>query len=208
MIDVTKRFVTAAALALAALGAHAQEAPDALVKNVSTEVIALIKSDPLLQRGDSKRITEVVETKVLPHFNFTRMTQLAVGPNWRKATPEQQNQLTEQFRTLLVRTYSVGLSSYRDETIEFEPLRASSDSDVVVKSRVKRPGAQPVTIDYSMEKSANGWKVYDVSIGGVSLVTTYRDTFRDEVRQSGIDGLIKSLSDKNRQLAAAAPAKK
>ncbi|MET0680823.1 MAG: ABC transporter substrate-binding protein, partial [Burkholderiales bacterium] len=149
-----------------------------------------------------KKTIALVEDKVLPHFNFTRMTALAMGQNWRKATPEQQKALVEEFRTLLVRTYSSALAVYRNQVIDFKPLRAqASDSDVVVRSDVKQSGGEPVTIDYSMEKTPNGWKVYDVSIGGVSLVTTYRDTFANEIRTSGVDGLIKALADKNRQLA-------
>jgi phospholipid transport system substrate-binding protein len=129
------------------------------------------------------------------------MTALAMGPNWRKATPEQQKALTEQFRTLLVRTYSTALSLYRNQSIDFKPLRAqAADTDVMVRSEVKQPGGEPVSIDYSMEKTSDGWKVYDVAVGGVSLVTTYRDTFTNEVRNSGVDGLIKALADKNRQL--------
>lgn len=178
-------------------------APDVLVKNVTQEVIGIVKQDKEIQAGNQKKTVALVEEKVLPHFNFARMTALAMGPNWRKASPEQQQQLVEQFRTLLVRTYSTALSAYRNQTIDFRPLRASAgDNDVVVRSDVKQPGGEPVTIDYSMEKATGTWKVYDVAIGGVSLVTTYRDTFANEVRTSGIDGLIKALSEKNRQLAA------
>jgi len=124
-----------------------------------------------------------------------------MGVNWRKATPDQQKLLVEQFRTLLVRTYSTALTSYRNQTIEFKPLRAqANDTDVMVRSEVRQSGAEPVGIDYSMEKTPAGWKVYDVVVGGVSLVTTYRDTFANEVRNTGVDGLIKVLSDKNRHL--------
>ncbi len=181
-------------------------APDALVKSVTQDVVAIVKQDQDIQAGNQKKAVALVEEKVLPHFNFSRMTALAMGPNWRKATPEQQQQLIEQFRTLLVRTYASALSAYRNQTIEFRPLRpgAAAADDVTVRSEVRQPGGEPVSIDYSMEKSAGGWKVYDVAVGGVSLVTTYRDTFTNEVRASGIDGLIKSLADKNRQLAAKA----
>jgi phospholipid transport system substrate-binding protein len=191
-------------LALLAPAAAAQEtAPDALVKGVTQDVIAVIKQDQDIQAGNQKKTVALVEEKVLPHFNFTRMTALAVGQSWRKATPEQQQALVEQFRTLLVRTYSSALSSYRNQVIDFKPLRAQpSDSDVLVRSEVKQTGGEAVTIDYSMEKTAGGWKVYDVVVGGVSLVTTYRDTFNSEIRNTGVDGLIKALADKNRQLAA------
>jgi phospholipid transport system substrate-binding protein len=190
------------AAALVAPAALAQDvAPDVLVKGVTQEVLGIIKQDKEIQAGNQKKTVALVEEKVLPHFNFTRMTALAMGPNWRKASPEQQKALVEQFQTLLVRTYSAALSSYRNQVIDFKPLRAAAaDADVLVRSEVKQPGAEAVSIDYSMEKTPGGWKVYDVVVGGVSLVTTYRDTFANEVRANGIDGLIKSLADKNRRL--------
>ena len=188
--------LVAGGLAFAAVAQQA--APDQQMKSLSSEVIVLIKGDKLIQQGDPKRIAEVIETKIVPQFNLARMTALAVGANWRKATPDQQKQLAEQFKTLLVRTYSSGLSAYRDQQIDFKPLRAAAaDTEVVVKSEVKRSGGEPITIDYSLEKSSGDWKVYDVAIGGVSLVTTYRDSFREEIRSSGIDGLIKLLIEKN-----------
>jgi phospholipid transport system substrate-binding protein len=177
------------------------QAPDALVKEVTQDVIAIVKQDKDIQSGNTKKTIVLVEQKVLPHFNFTRMTALAMGINWRKATPDQQKLLIDQFRTLLVRTYSTALTSYRNQTIDFKPLRAQpADTDVMVRSEVRQSGAEAVTIDYSMEKTPSGWKVYDVVVGGVSLVTTYRDTFANEIRNAGVDGLIKTLSDKNRQL--------
>jgi phospholipid transport system substrate-binding protein len=200
------RALLLALLVLAAAPAPAQDvAPDVLVKNVTQEVIGIVKQDQDIQAGSHKKTVALVEEKVLPHFDFNRMTALAMGQNWRKATPEQQGQLVEQFKTLLVRTYSTALSSYRNQVIDFKPLRAQpADTDVTVRSDVKQPGGEPVSIDYSLEKSPGGWKVYDVVVGGVSLVTTYRDTFTSEVRTSGIDGLIKALSEKNRSLAAKA----
>jgi phospholipid transport system substrate-binding protein len=188
--------------ALAVPAASAQDlTPDGLVKTVTQDVIAVIKQDKEIQAGDRKKTITLVEEKVLPHFNFTRMTALAMGPNWRKATPEQQQALVNEFRTLLVRTYSTALSAYRNQVIEVKPLRAKpDDADVMVRSEVKQSGTEPVTLDYSMEKTPNGWKVYDVAVGGVSLVTTYRDTFANEVRNVGVDGLIKALAEKNRQL--------
>jgi len=190
------------ALLLAAPLGYAQEnAPDVLVKNITMEVIGIVKQDKDIQAGNSKKISGLVEQKILPHFNFTRMTALAMGPNWRKATPEQQQALVNEFRTLLVRTYSTALSAYRNQVIEVKPLRAKpDDADVMVRSEVKQSGTEPVTLDYSMEKTPNGWKVYDVAVGGVSLVTTYRDAFANEVRNVGVDGLIKALAEKNRQL--------
>jgi phospholipid transport system substrate-binding protein len=173
------------------------------VKTVTEEVIAVIKQDKEIQAGDRKKTIALVEEKVLPHFNFSRMTALAMGFNWRKATPEQRAALVEEFRTLLVRTYSTALSAYRNQVIDTKPLRAPpAGTEVVVRSEVKQSGTEPVTIDYSMEKTPNGWKVYDIAVGGVSLVTTYRETFAAEVRASGVDGLIKALADKNRRLEA------
>jgi phospholipid transport system substrate-binding protein len=194
-----------AALALAtAVPASGQEAPDAMVKRVSQEVLQIIKSDPLVQAGNEARIREVIEIKLLPNFDFTRMTALAMGRNWRAATPEQQKRLTDEFRTLLVRTYSGALNQYRNETIEYKPLRANpGDTEVIVRTAVLKPSGSPVQIDYSMEKKADGWKAYDVIVAGVSLVTNYRDEFNEQVKAGGVDGLIARLVDKNK----GAPAK-
>jgi phospholipid transport system substrate-binding protein len=196
------RFLLAPLLAFALAGpAAAQDAPDVLVKSVTQEVLGIVKADKDIQSGNTKKTIALVEEKVLPHFNFARMTALAMGPNWRKASPEQQKQLVDQFRTLLVRTYSTALTQYRNQTIDFKPLRMQpADTEVTVRSEVKQSGAEAVGIDYAMEKTAGGWKVYDVSVAGVSLVTTYRDSFASEVRNTGVDGLIKTLADKNRQL--------
>jgi phospholipid transport system substrate-binding protein len=183
-------------------------APDAQVKQISDEVIDIIKQDKDIRAGNQKKINELVDAKVLPHFNFSRMTALAVGRNWPKASAEQQKMLTSEFRTLLVRTYSTALSTYKNQVIEFKPLRAASgDNDVTVKTQVKQPGAEPISIDYSMEKTPSGWKVYDVVVGGVSLVTNYRETFNAEIRDGGVDGLIKSLASKNRSLDVQASSK-
>ena len=198
------RSILCAATALVVQAAAAQSAaPDALVRSVTDEVVGIIKQDKDIQAGNRQKTTALVEQKVLPHFDFTRMTALAMGPNWRKATPEQQKLLVEQFRTLLVRTYSTALSAYRNQVIDVKPPRTQpNDAEVVVRSEVKQSGAEPVTIDYSMAKTPGGWKVYDLAVNGASLVTTYRETFAVEVRNGGIDGLIKSLSAKNQQLAA------
>jgi phospholipid transport system substrate-binding protein len=186
------------ALALA-LPALAQEVtPDALVKSVTLEVIDIIAKDRDIKAGSRAKLVQVIEAKVLPHFNFTAMTALAMGQNWSKANAEQKKQLTEEFKTLLVRTYASALAAYSEQKFDFRPLRAKpTDTDVTVNVRVLQPGAQPVTIDYSMEKTANGWKCYDVMVGGVSLVANYRTEFANTVRNSGIDGLIKDLSKKN-----------
>jgi phospholipid transport system substrate-binding protein len=195
--------VIAVALSTAAV-AQAQEAPEALVKRVSEDVIATIKSDPLVQAGNQARVREVMETKLLPHFDFARMTALAMGRNWRAATPEQQQRLTDEFRTLLVRTYSGALNKYRDETIDYKPLRMNpADTDVTVRTAVMKPGGAPIQIDYSMEKTPSGWKAYDVIVAGVSLVTNYRDEFNEQIKSGGVDGLLKTLAEKNK----GAPAK-
>jgi phospholipid transport system substrate-binding protein len=199
------RWIRAAAVALALVAgpALAQEAPDALVKRVSQEVLTIIKSDPLVQAGNEARIREVIETKLLPNFDFQRMTALAMGRNWRTATPEQQKRLVEEFRTLLVRTYSGALNQYRNETIDYKPLKlAPADTDVTVRTAVVKPGGTPVQIDYSMEKLADGWKAYDVIVGGVSLVTNYRDEFNEQIKAGGVDGLVKALADRNKGGAA------
>jgi phospholipid transport system substrate-binding protein len=181
--------------------ARAQDvAPDVLVKNITQEVTAIIKQDKDIRTGNTKKIVALVETKILPHFDFARMTRIAMARNWRTASPDQQQQLTNEFRTLLVRTYSNALSTYRDQTIDVKPLRAKpEDTEVTVRSEVKQPGAQATAIDYDMAKNPDGWKVYDVKVDGVSLVTTYRDSFAAEIRDHGIDGLIQSLQAKNRQ---------
>jgi len=191
-------------LVLAAPAAFAQESPDALVKRVAEDVLATIRADKDIQAGNQAKIRQVMEAKLLPNFDFPRMTALAMGRNWRSATPEQQKQLTEEFRTLLVRTYSGALANYRDNTMDYKPLRMNpSDTEVVVRTEVKRAGQAPVQIDYGMEKTADGWKAYDVIVAGVSLVTTYRDEFNDTVKSSGVDGLIKVLENKNRGPAPA-----
>jgi phospholipid transport system substrate-binding protein len=178
-----------------------QPAPDVLVKSITEEVVGILKKDKDIQAGDTKKAADLIQTKVVPHFNFMRMTRIAMGRNWRLASPEQQKILADEFKTLLVRTYSTAIANYREQQIDYKPLRAKpGDTEVTVRSDVKQSGSsQPVSIDYEMEKTADGWKVYDVKVGGVSLVTTYRDTFAGEVREHGVDGLIKSLASKNRQ---------
>ena len=175
-------------------------APDALLKAVTLEVIAIIRQDEDTQASNPAKIADLVETRILPLFDFTHMTRIAMARNWRLATPEQQNALTAEFKTLLVRTYSTALSSHGDQAIEFKRLRAASGAtEVTVKSVIKQAGTAPLTIDYDMEKMAAGWKVCDIKIEGVSLITAYRETFAGKIREGGVDGLIKSLADKNRQ---------
>jgi phospholipid transport system substrate-binding protein len=186
-------------VALSSVAVAQDVAPDVLVKNITTEVVGIIKQDKEIQAGNPRKIADLVETRILPHFSFARMTQIAVAVNWRRATPEQQKALTEEFKTLLVRTYSNALSLYRDQAIEFKPLRMRPDDpEITVKSEIRQRGAQSVTLDYDMEKTPSGWKVYDVKVSGVSLITNYREDFAAQVRESGIDGLIKVLVSKNR----------
>ena len=188
-------------MALAAPVLPAQELePNALLQLTTLEVITAIKRERDLHGGQPKQVAELVETKVLPLFDFTRMTRIAVARNWRLATPEQRLTLTAEFKTLLVRTYSSALSSYRDQVIEFRSLRsAPAATEVKVRSMVKQSGTAPIAMDYDMEKTPAGWKVFDIKVEGISLVTTYRDTFAEIVRDGGVDGLIKALEDKNKQ---------
>jgi phospholipid transport system substrate-binding protein len=188
---------------LASLAQAQTPAPDVLVKTLTDEVAAAIKKDKAIQSGDTAKAAELIEAKIVPHFNFTRMARIAMARNWRSATPEQQKEIAAEFKTLLVRTYSTALVNYKEEKIDYKPLRAKpEDDEVTVRSEVRPSGGtQPVSIDYEMEKTPSGWKVYDVKVGGVSLVTTYRDTFASEIRERGIDGLIKSLAAKNREPA-------
>ena len=191
-------------LVLVAVPALAQEAPDALVKRVAQEALSIIKTDPKVQAGDQAHIRDLIEAKIAPHFDMDRMTALAAGRAYRQATPEQKKRLSDEFKSLLIRTYSNALNQYRDQTLQYEPLRADPNAtEVTVRTQVIRPGQTPVSIDYSMEKTPSGWKAYDVIVGGVSLVTNYRDEFTQQVREGGIDGLIKALAAKN----AGAPAK-
>ncbi|MEO6928021.1 MAG: ABC transporter substrate-binding protein [Casimicrobiaceae bacterium] len=198
---MTLRFSRAVLLAtaLVAGAACAQEAPDALVKRVAQEVLDVARTDAKVQAGDPARIRDVVESKLAPNFDFTHMTRLAMGRNWPKATPAQQAELTAQFKTLLVHTYSGALSKYRDEKLQVKPLAsAASATDVTVRTQiVKSGGGAPVPIDYELAKTADGWKAYDIVVGGVSLVTNYRDEFNDQIKNGGIDGLIKTLKAKN-----------
>jgi phospholipid transport system substrate-binding protein len=177
--------------------------PDVLVKTVTLEVVDLIAKDKEVKSSKAKLVS-LIDAKVLPHFDFIAMTRLAVGPAWNKASAEQKKRLAEEFKSLLVHTYASALAAYSNQKFEFRPLRAKpADTDVTVNVRVLQQGAQPVAIDYSMEKSAAGWKVYDMIVGGVSLVANYRTEFANKIQQNGIDGLIHDLEIKNRSLAGA-----
>ena len=194
-----RALLLAVLLAGAAAALAQQTMPDALVRSITDDVAAALKRDKAMQALDSGKLAELVEARILPHFDFRRTTQIAMGAYWRHATPEQQEQLTREFRALLVRTYSSALASYRDQTIEVRPLRMRpGDSEVTVRSLVRQAGAEPVQIDYDMERTASDWKVYDVRVGGISLVATYRTAFAEEVRNHGVDGLIQVLAAKNR----------
>ena len=196
-------FIATLTAGLVAQSALAQDTPDALVRKNTTEILAALKADKDLAAGNQKKIEKLADEKILPLFNFVRMTQLAVGRNWRDANDAQKKSLIDEFRTLLVRTYSTSLTQFRNQTIDVKPMKmAAADTEVVVKTQVIQPGGQPIPIDYSMEKSGDSWKVYDVLIDGVSLVTNYRSSFNTEIQKSGIDGLIKSLAERNTKNAA------
>lgn len=180
--------------------------PDALIKMVVTDVMASVKSDPDIQKGNIPKIVDLVEKKIVPYTDMLRTTEMAMGPNWKKATPEQQNQLVVEFKNLLIRTYSGALSQLRDQTVQFKALRAApDDKEVVVKTVVLGRG-DPVPLDYRLEKTDKGWKVYDMNIMGVWLIEAYRNQFSNQISQNGIDGLVKFLQERNKQLASAKPA--
>jgi phospholipid transport system substrate-binding protein len=185
-----------------ATAADSVMAPDALAKSVTEEVLAIIRADKDIQAGNQKKVLDLVETKIVPHFNFAGMTRIALGKNWSQANAEQRKALTNEFRALLIRTYTTAFTQYKNQTVEYRPLRlAPSDNDVVVKSFIKQPSGQPIAVDYNMEKTDAGWKVYNLKIEGISLVENYRNTFNTEIQKSGIDGLIKTLADRNKSLA-------
>lgn len=203
------RFLVSLFIGVSLIGAvQAQEAPDVLIKRLSTEIIDAAKTDKDIQSGNRQRINDLVETKVLPHINFERMTSLAVSKSWRTATPEQQKQLVTEFRTLLIHTYSGAITQIRDQRVEFKPFRgAPDDTEVEVKSLVIQTRGEPLQLSYRLEKTASGWKIFDINVLGAWLVETYKGSFSAEVNKSGVDGLIKTLIEKNKKLAAA-PAKK
>jgi len=190
-----------ALLASAPFVRAADEAPDALIKRVSIEVLDNIKADKAVQAGDVTKVLSLVDSKIMPHVNFTRMTASAVGRNWRQATPEQKARLQDEFKTLLIRTYSGALSQVKDQTLSVKPLRAeATDTEVTVRTEVLGRG-DPVQLDYRMEKTATGWKIYDLNVLGVWLVETYRTQFAQEINAKGVDGLIASLVQRNQSNA-------
>jgi len=190
-------FISSSSLAFAAIG------PDELVKTTAEDVLAIVKKDKDIQAGDQKKIFALTEEKILPNFDFDHVSQLVLGKNWNKASKEQQDAFQKEFRSLLLRTYATALSKYRNQTIEYKPLRAQpTDTEVTVKTAIVQPGGQPIGVDYTLAKTGDNWKVFDITIEGVSLVTNYRSQFNTEVRQSGMDGLIQKLVDKNKENAA------
>lgn len=202
-----KQMIAMLSMALALSGAHAQQAgtPDALIQQLSTEMIDQVKKDKAIQAGDIGRIIELVDTKVMPHVNFQRMTASAVGRHWRTATPEQRQRLQDEFKILLVRTYAGALTQVKDQTVQLKPMRAApEDLEVVVRTEVKGKGqgqGQPLRIDYRLEKAESGWKIYDINVLGVWLVDLYKSNFAQEIGDKGIDGLIAKLSERNKLAA-------
>ena len=199
-----RRILTMLAAALFLAQAHAAtEAPDALIRRLSTDVLERIKVDKDIQAGDFRKLSDFVDQTVMPHVNFQRMTALSVGRNWRGASPEQQKQLMTEYRALLLRTYSGALSSVKDQSIRMKPLRADpADNEVIVRSEVVQPRGDPIQLDYRLEKAGDAWKIYDVNVLGVWLVESYRNQFAQEVGAKGIDGLIRSLAEKNKSFEA------
>lgn len=196
---MNRLFAVLAGLLSVSLASAQDLAPDMLVRSVSNDVLEIVRKDKDIQSGNVRKAVELAEAKVLPHFDFVHMTRLAVGRAWRTASPDQQKILVDEFRTLLVRTYSKAFVEYRNQAIEFKPFKMQpSDTDVLVRTVVNQSGGKPVQIDYNLEKTSQGWKVYDIAVAGVSLVTNYRSSFADEVSAGGIDGLIASLRAKNK----------
>ena len=198
-------WLAAAVLAVAATGAHAQaKAPDALIKEVSTDVLEAVKADKTIRAGDIRKVIALVDQKVMPYVNFQRMTSQAVGRYWRQASPEQQKRLQDEFKLLLVRTYSGALSQVSaEQTVELKPMRSqTTDNEVVVRTEIRGKG-DPIQLDYRLEKAGDAWKIYDVNVMGVWLVENYRNSFAQEIGANGIDGLIAKLAERNKSAAAA-----
>lgn len=199
MKNILALLTTVFALTLAGAAQAEDPTPDALVRDVTSEVLDIVKKDKELQTGNPKRVQQLVETKIVPHFNFGHMTAFAMGRDWKQASAEQQKTLTDEFRNLLVRTYSNAFAGYKNQTVTVKPTRMQpADTEATVRTLVNQPGGQPVQIDYTLERTPNGWKVYDVTVAGSSLVTVYRTKFHDQVQAGGVDGLVKFLLDSNR----------
>ena len=193
-----KQLLLAGTMLCFSAGVLASESPDALVKRTAEDVMAIVKNDKDIQAGNQDKIFALAEEKILPNFNFDRVSRLVLGKNWTKATPDQKAAFQTEFRTLLLRTYATALSKFKNQTIEYKPLRLADGANTAAgKTVILQPGGQPIAVDYSLEKQADAWKVYDIVIEGVSLVTNYRGQFTQEIRQNGLDSLIKKLADKN-----------
>ncbi|MGZ5819638.1 MAG: MlaC/ttg2D family ABC transporter substrate-binding protein [Burkholderiaceae bacterium] len=207
---ITRLMAATLAMCLLSLSSMAAEEPaDALVKRVSQEVLNTVKTDTDIQKGDHKKVFELVETKIFPYVDFQRTTSMTAGRYWRQATPEQQQKLANEFRRLLINTYAGAISKAKNHEIKFKPFRGSpADNEVEVRSQVLQPGGEPIELDYRLEKTADGWKIYDLNILGAWLIETYKQTFSSEISKSGIDGLIKTLEDKNNKLARTSTASK
>ena len=196
-VSITSLFVCSAS----AQSAPDPNTPDGLIKIIVADVMSSVKSDPEIQKGNISRVVDLVEKKIVPYTDMRRTTQLAMGRNWSKATPEQQNQLIIEFKNLLIRTYSGALSQLRDQTVQYKPLRSSpSDTDVIVRTVVIGK-SDPIPLDYRLEKTNDGWRVYDINIMGAWLIEAYRNQFTNQISQSGVDGLIKFLQERNAMLA-------
>lgn len=178
------------------------EAPDVLVKRISNDVIATAKSDKDIQAGNEKKVMDLVDAKILPYVDFQRMTALAAGRFWRDATPEQKTALSNEFRTLLIHTYAGALSQIKNETVDFKPMRNDpADTEVEVRSQVNVARGEPINLNYRLSKGPSGWKIFDINVLGAWLVETYKGTFATEIGKGGIDGLIKKLAERNKELA-------
>jgi phospholipid transport system substrate-binding protein len=194
-----RKFVVALSLLCFSAASFAMEGPDELVKRTADDVLAAVKSDKDIQAGDQQKIFALAEEKIVPNFNFDKVSRMVLGKNWTKATSEQKTAFQSEFRTLLIRTYATALAKYRNQTIEYKPFRMASESNLAsVKTQILQPGGQPIAVDYALVKQTDAWKVYDIVIEGVSLVTNYRGQFAQEIRQNGMDSLIQKLADKNK----------
>ena len=193
-----KHVLVALSMLCFSVGVFAMEGPDELVKRTAEDVLAIVKADKDIQAGNQEKLFALAQEKILPNFNFDRVSRLVLGKNWTKATPEQKTAFQAEFRTLLLRTYATALSKYKNQVIEYKPLRMVEGANTAsVKTQILQPGGQPIEVSYTLAKEAEAWKVYDIVIEGVSLVTNYRGQFSQEVRQNGLDSLIKKLVDKN-----------
>lgn len=202
LVNAVLVFITLSLLSVSAVS-FAMDTPEELVKKTADEVIAAIKSDKDIQAGDQEKIFALAEEKILPNFNFDKISRMVLGKNWTKATPEQKTAFQNEFRTLLIRTYASALSKYKNQTIDYKPFRMEEGSNIAsVKTEILQPGGQPIAVSYTLEKQADDWKVYDIVIEGVSLVTNYRSQFAQEVRTNGLDSLNKKLADKNKEALA------